>query len=61
MEIKCPNCKYLGKAKYGRSYAIEIFLLIFTAFLLWIPLVIYYACTKRWVCPKCQFKNVIEK
>lgn len=58
-KIACPNCKFEGKPKYGRSVGIELLLFVFTWWLLLIPLFIYYAFTKRWICPKCDYKYVI--
>lgn len=61
MKVKCPICQYEGGAKSGRNMLIELFLLLTTWFLLWIPLVIYYGATPRWVCPKCRCENVIKQ
>lgn len=65
--MKCPNCGYIGEAKSGRNQLVGLLLslvtlsLLFSGFWLicWIPLVLYYALTKEWICPKCDFKNVI--
>jgi len=59
-EIKCPNCGYIGKPKYGRNYLIELVLLLTTWWMLLIPLWLYYGFTKRWVCPKCGEDKVIK-
>lgn len=61
MFIKCPNCEYEGKAKYGRNRLIELVLLLTTWWMLWIPLWLYYGLTKRWICPRCSYKEVIKK
>jgi len=63
-EIKCPNCKYEGPGKAGRStFANFIFLIggLFTAGILWVVWIIYIVMTKNVICPKCDFKNVIRK
>ncbi|MDD5711006.1 MAG: hypothetical protein PHV43_02830 [Candidatus Colwellbacteria bacterium] len=65
--IKCPNCGYVGGAKNGRSQLIELLLSLIAILLLsgglwlicWIPLALYYGFVKEWICPKCEFKNVI--
>lgn len=61
MLIKCPNCQYEGEPRYGRNRLIELVLLLTTWWLIWLPLWFYYGFTKRWICPKCEFKNVIKK
>lgn len=60
MKIKCPNCNYEGNAKSGRNMLIEIVLFLTTWWLLLLPLWLYYGFTPRWVCPKCDNKNVIK-
>lgn len=60
-KITCPNCNFEGKPKYGRSVLIELVLFAFTWWMLLIPLFLYYGFTKRWICPKCNYKYVIKK
>ena len=53
----CYNCEWVGfTPKYGRSSFVEMFLLITTWWLLWLPLVFYYALKPKWVCPRCFSK-----
>ncbi len=61
MEIKCPNCNYEGEAKSGRNLWIELILFLTTWWLALLPLWLYYGFTKKYICPKCEFKNVIKK
>ena len=61
-KIKCPNCKYEGKAGNGRSGILEIIFLIlglFSAGIFWLVWIFYCVATSRWKCPQCGFKNVI--
>jgi len=60
MNIKCTNCNYQGKAKYGRNVLIELMLFLFTWWLFFIPLFLYYGFTKRWICKECGCKYVIK-
>jgi DNA-directed RNA polymerase subunit RPC12/RpoP len=59
--ISCPNCEFKGEAKYGRSHALELFLLLFTWPLLLIPLFFYEALTSTWACPRCGYKNIVKE
>lgn len=60
INIKCPNCEYQGKAKYGRSLFIELFLLVTTWWIGWLPLIAYYIFVRRYKCPKCSFHHVVR-
>jgi len=63
-KIKCPNCKYEGRARAGRSGVLEIIFFIlgfFTWGTFWLVWIFYRVFTAGLVCPQCGFKNVFRQ
>lgn len=61
MKIQCPNCKYEGIGKFAMKGSSSVELLLWLFFL--IPGLIYgtwRGSTKRWICPQCDFENVVK-
>jgi len=54
---KCYKCSsQIEHLSYGRNILIEIILFLISIPLFLIPLIIYYICVPRWVCPVCGSK-----
>ena len=57
---ECWQCKKDVGFKSGRNFYVEVALFITTFWLLWLPLILYYAFTPRWICINCGSK-VLKK
>lgn len=62
MNVRCPNCGFEGIGKLNMKGSSDIELVLY--FFLLFPGLIYSlwrGSSRRWICPQCDFENVIKK